>query len=288
MRDVTPRLLSRRIGDSSIQYLLYEGGGRVMVLLHATGFLPWMWHPIARDLSDQYTLIAPYFCDHREFDPDEGGLSWITLADDLCELCIQLKLEKPLLVGHSMGATVMTIAEARNGPRAEAMIAIEPIFLPRDFYRQGIRVEDHPLASKSIKRRNVWDDGASAKEYLRSKSLFKKWDEEMLDLYIRHGMKERREGGLELSCSPRREASLFMGGIQNDPWPTLSGVHCPVLVVEGEESENRPFINLREIASLFPKGRYRLIEGAGHLIPMERPREISALIRGFFAEYAGS
>lgn len=283
MKDSMPRLLSQPINGSSIQYLLYEGGGRVMILLHATGFLPWMWHPIARTLMDRYTIVAPYFCDHREFDPEEGGLSWSMLADDLCELCVRLKLDKPLLVGHSMGATVMTIAEARHGPNAQAMIVIEPIFLPRDFYGQGLRVEDHPLASKSIKRKNAWDDVASAKEYLRSKKLFEKWDEEMLDLYIRHGMRERLGGGLELSCSPRREASLFMGGVQDDPWPMLAGVRCPVLVVEGGESENRPFINLREIASLFPQGDYRLVEGAGHLIPMERPQEIADIIRGFFA-----
>jgi lipase len=49
------------IGDIDISYLLYEGDGPPLIFLHATGFLPWLWHPLARDLSVVYRIIAPYF-----------------------------------------------------------------------------------------------------------------------------------------------------------------------------------------------------------------------------------
>ena len=281
MRIEKPELCSQDIGDATLEYLSYGDDGPVIIFMHATGFLPWLWHPIARELSDSYRIIAPYFCDHRETEPEMGGLSWMTLADDLCALCRELGLDHPYLVGHSMGATVMTIANATHGSIAERMIIIEPIFLPEDFYRVQIGIEDHPLASKSIRRRDQWENASTAKEYLRTKALFKEWDEEMLDLYIRFGMSENETGGLQLACSPRREASLFMGGMQYDPWPLLPKVTCPVLVVEGAESDNRHFIDLRKAASLFPRGFHRLVEG-GHLIPMEKPAETVALIRDFF------
>jgi lipase len=284
MKIEKPELCSQDIGDACLQYLSYGDEGPAIVFMHATGFLPWLWHPIARELSESYRIIAPYFCDHRKTEPEMGGLSWMTLADDLCALCQGLGLEHPYLVGHSMGATVMTIANATHGSIAERMIIIEPIFLPEDFYRVRIGVEDHPLASKSIRRRDQWEGVSAAKEYLRSKALFRKWDDEMLDLYIRFGMSESETGGLQLSCSPRREASLFMGGMQYDPWPLLPKVTCPVLVLEGEESENRQFIDLRRAASLFPRGFHRLVRGAGHLVPMEKPAEIIEIIGNFFAE----
>ncbi|MCX5851974.1 MAG: alpha/beta hydrolase [Deltaproteobacteria bacterium] len=182
-----------------------------------------------------------------------------------------------------MGATVLTIASAAFNVRPRAMILIEPIFLPEDFYRIELRVEDHPLASKSIRRKNYWEDRQEAAAYLKSRPLFKNWDDEMLDLYLRYGMSTGDTGGLQLVCSPQREASLFMGGMKFDPWPVLSKVNCPVLILEGELSENRSFIDLKKAASLFPRGAYRLVEGAGHLIPMEKPGEITDVIRSFFS-----
>ena len=275
---VQPVALSQKIGDVDLQYLQYDGQDPPILLLHATGFLPMLWHPIARELSRHRKVIAPYFCDHRQTDPQKGGLSWMLLAEDLCRLCERLNIENPLLVGHSMGATVMTIAEATHGPRASGMILIEPIFLPQDFYQMQLRVEDHPLASRSIKRRNIWRDPGEVKADFRRKPLFKNWEEEFLDLYIEHGTVSLGSGGLELACSPEKEASLFMGGMGYDPWPMLPKIACPVFVLEGEESTNRPFVDLKKATLRFQQGTYRLIPGAGHLIPMEKPKEIIEFI----------
>jgi lipase len=277
-----PKVLVQDIGDVDLSYLLYEGDGPTIVLMHATGFLPWMWHPIARDLSPRWRVIAPYFCDHRETDPQKGGLSWLTVSEDLAKFCRILNLETPALVGHSMGATVLTIAHAAFGLDARGLILIEPIFLPQDYYSLQLKVEDHPLASKSIKRKDSWNDREEALSYLRSKALFKTWDVEMLDLYVTYGMRESDAGGLQLACSPTREASLFMGGLQYDPWPLIPKVSCPTLILEGEESENRPFIDLKKAASSMPQGSYRLMSHVGHLIPMEKPPEILAIINEFF------
>lgn len=283
IKTTEPAIRSQDIGDADLQYLFYDGSGPTIILLHATGFLPWLWHPIARELSDSYKIIAPYFCDHRETDPAKGGLGWMKLADDLCQLCTRLEIDHPFLVGHSMGATVMVLAEAVHGPKAAGMILIEPIFLPQDFYKIQIRVEDHPLASKSIKRRNYWADAPEARKYLKTRGLFKNWDKEMLDLYIKYGMVTGETGGLQLTCPPQKEASLFMGGMPYDPWPMLPKVGCPVKVIEGENSTNRNHIDLKKAVSLFPAGSYQLIAEAGHLIPMEKPAEIIQVISKFFS-----
>jgi pimeloyl-ACP methyl ester carboxylesterase len=92
-------------------------------------------------------------------------------------------------------------------------------------------------------------------------------------------------GGLRLACSPLREASLFMGGMQYDPWPLLPKVTCPALVLEGEVSENRAYIDLKKATSMFPRGPYRLVSGAGHLIPQEKPLESLGIIQDFFVNY---
>jgi len=283
MNMVQPEVLSLNIGDVDIQYLHYPSDGPPLVMLHATGLLPWMWHPIAGRLASRYRVIAPYFCDHRAFEPEEGGVDWMMLASDLAHVCKRLSLDKPFIVGHSMGATVVAIAYAEHGMPAERMVLIEPIFLPQSIYSRGMSVEQHPLASRSIKRRNAWSTEAEARDYLRSKSLYARWDDEMMDLFLKYGMSEDTEG-LTLACHPRREASLFMGGLQFDPWPVLPKIKCPVLVLEGETSENRHFIDLPKIASLLPNGRYRLVRDAGHLLPQEQPMVIMKIISEFFKE----
>jgi pimeloyl-ACP methyl ester carboxylesterase len=254
------------------------------MLMHATGFLPWLWHPIAKALAPDFTVIAPYFCDHRESDHRNGGLRWALLAEDFYALCRKLEINNPCLAGHSMGATVITLAEALHGPFAKKMIAIEPIYLPEQIYSMNLTVEQHPLASKSIKRKNYWDDRETAREYLSSKAIFKKWDSEMLDLYIKYGMMPGDNGGLKLTCSPEREASLFMGGCHYNPWPLLSAIRCPLLILEGETSENRAFIDLKKAASLAQQGTYKLIPDSGHLIPMEKPGEIIRIFKNFLSE----
>ena len=282
MADIQPEARVLDLGDTELPYLHYQGGEQTVVMMHATGFNPWLWHPIARRLTRRYTVLAPYFCDYRDTDPEKGGLSWMKLADDLCRMCERLDVVHPLLVGHSMGATVMTIAEAVHGPKAAGMVLFEPIFLPRDFYNVPIRTDQHPLASKSIKRRNHWENMTQAREYLKSKALFKNWDEEMLDLYIKYGMSTGETGGLQLTCSPHKEASLYMGGMPFDPWPMLPEISCPVLVVEGEISVNRGVIDLETATTRFQNAKYELIPGAGHLIPMEKPRQTVELISQFF------
>jgi pimeloyl-ACP methyl ester carboxylesterase len=149
-------------------------------------------------------------------------------------------------------------------------------------------VDEHPFAAKAIRRTNFWHNRDEAMTYLRSRSLFQAWDDEILELYIRYGMTRGENGGLQLACSPQREAALFMGGRQYDPWSLLPKVSCPVLLVEGEKSEMAGFIDLARIQSLILGCKHHLVKDAGHLIPMERPREVARIIREFFFSYSPS
>jgi len=266
-------LKSVELNDTHIQYLHYPGDHSVIIMLHATGFLPWLWHPIAEKLNQDHSfeIIAPYFCDHRVVDPEKGGLHWSILAKDLHMMCQQLNIQSPHLIGHSMGAVVATLSHTVYQQQADSMILIEPIFLPDPVYEQTITVDQHPLAGKSIRRKNFWQNQKEAKAYLRSKTLFRNWDEQMLELYIKYGMSPASKGGLELTCSPRKEASLFMGGMHLNPWPLLKNIQCPSLIIEGSQSENRHFIDLKKATQMIPQGHYQLIENAGHLVPMEFP-----------------
>jgi lipase len=89
---------------------------------------------------------------------------------------------------------------------------------------------------------------------------------------------------LKLACTPESEAAMFMGGGSINPWPLLDKLTCPVLVVEGEKSTNKEWVDLPKAVSLLRHGRYKSVPGAGHLIPMQKPEEIAKIIKEFLAE----
>jgi pimeloyl-ACP methyl ester carboxylesterase len=278
-----PVSATQDIGDAELPYLLYDSHGPTVIFLHATGFLPWLWHPIAREFTPSYKVIAPYICDYRKADIEKGALPWLTVAKDIAELCRRNAVENPFLVGHSMGATVLTLANVLYGLKAKGMVLIEPIFLHEAFYHIRFTANDHPLASKSLKRANYWRNAEEAMAYLTSKTLFRNWTDEMLEIYITYGMKEKKGGGLELACSPKTEAALFLGGVQYNLWPVLPTVSCPALVIEGGTSDSKQYIDLKRAVSLLPNASHITIADAGHLIPMEQPEKITAIIRDFFS-----
>lgn len=281
MNEIKPSLRSLSICDVEMRYLEYEGEGPAVLLLHATGFTPWLWHPIARELAGRYRVIAPFFCEQRTGDPERGGIRWMLLAEDLARFIREINAGRPILVGHSIGAAVASLAEAAFGPLAERMMLIEPIFLPEEFYSMDQpAVRQHPMASKAIRRGNFWRNAAEAKSYFLSRELFQSWDDEMLDLYIAHAL-VTEDHGLKLACSPRQEAALFMGDTRDNPWPLLKEIHCPVLVVEGGRSELKFLLDSGKAAQSFPMGSYLCVENAGHLIPMENPPETRRIIREF-------
>jgi pimeloyl-ACP methyl ester carboxylesterase len=55
-------------------------------------------------------------------------------------------------------------------------------------------------------------------------------------------------------------------------------------VVEGEKSPNKAFVDLPKAVSLLRYGRYKSVDGAGHLIPMQKPKEVAQIIKEFMAE----
>jgi pimeloyl-ACP methyl ester carboxylesterase len=282
-----PKLKSQSIGPVAMNYLEYGSGPSAVVLLHATGFLPWLWHPIASTLADRYRVIVPALFDHRSADPHRGGLGWRQLAEDLKALCERLEIESALFVGHSMGGAVATLVQGVCGLPAIKMVLIEPIFLPEGLYQFTMAVAQHPLASKAIKRRNLWRDRQEARQDFESKLFFQSWNPQVLALYIQYGLKDHKGGGVSLTCSPQQEAALFIGGSQYNPWPLLPSIACPTLVMEGQISENRPWIDLKRAASLIAQGRYVEVAGAGHLIPMEKPAQTSQIIQSFFDSVEG-
>jgi pimeloyl-ACP methyl ester carboxylesterase len=65
---------------------------------------------------------------------------------------------------------------------------------------------------------------------------------------------------------------------REDLRPFLPGMRMPALVVCGEADRLTPPEQAREIAALLPQSRLEIVPGAGHLLTMEEPARVNALL----------
>jgi pimeloyl-ACP methyl ester carboxylesterase len=69
-----------------------------------------------------------------------------------------------------------------------------------------------------------------------------------------------------------------------DSTATLPGITCPVLAVTGSADSVTPPEAGRALAGTVPRGRFHMIPGAGHLLPLEAPGALDSLLQPFLLE----
>jgi pimeloyl-ACP methyl ester carboxylesterase len=60
-------------------------------------------------------------------------------ADDLAYLCQELRIQRPIVIGHSMGGTVALDLGARHGDLVSAVVLIDSVILPRPAFVDGLQ-----------------------------------------------------------------------------------------------------------------------------------------------------
>src|SRR5690349_17724209 len=74
-----------------------------LVLAHGFSEDGLVWTALAEQLEDKYDVIMPDARGHGQSDPAETGLGTAELASDLHGIISALGLDKPAVLGHSMG-----------------------------------------------------------------------------------------------------------------------------------------------------------------------------------------
>lgn len=99
-------------------------GERSIVLLHGIGSGGMSWLPVINDLAVDYRLILPDLRGHGQSGHPDSGYLLEDYADDLEWIVAHFNLERPILVGHSLGG-LTAVTWAKRHPDAALAIVLE-------------------------------------------------------------------------------------------------------------------------------------------------------------------
>ena len=259
-----------------------EEGRRDVVLVHAAGLHGQVWLPLVEHLGPGFRAVAPDVRGHGESGaPPEGGLPWADLAADLLAVVDGLGLHRPLGVGHSSGASLLLLAEERRPGTFAALYCIEPI---------GTAVDDppppdhaHPMSERARRRREVFASRQEAFEVFAGKPPLSDAAPEALRAYVEHGFVDAGEGGgVRLRCRPAHEAATYAHGLSHPAFRDLGRVACPVVLACGGRSATVTPQTLEVWKDRLPDATVEVLEGLGHLAPLEDPAGVAgAVVRAF-------
>ncbi len=255
--------VSVRDGMFSVE-MRCAGSGQPLVWLHHSGGHQ-DWFPFLDMLAERYMVFQP---NH----PGWGASTGLEHLDDIIDLAIfyldffdALKIERPNLIGHSLGG----------------MVAAEIAALDRDSVRKLVLCAAAGLWSDKIGGEDFFT--MQGPEILKA-TVFK--PESMAAL----GPAVDREDRVALARSMfERQKSFASAG--KFLWPIwdkglkkrIHRITAPTLIVWGDHDGIVPTPYAEEFHRLIPGSRLEIIKDTAHMPMFEKPDEFVKIITGFLA-----
>jgi 3-oxoadipate enol-lactonase len=251
----------------------YEAAGDpaspALVFLHGIGGAARAWRGQLDYFADSYHSIAWDM-------PGYGGsaalstVSIASLADALGDFLHAAGVEKPVIVGHSIGGMIVQQLLAHDPDIAGAVVLAQtsPAFgkPDGDWQKQFISARLGPLdrgetmvsLAPSLVKELVGDDPDAS------------------------GMVLARDCMASVPETTYRATMLALMGF--DLRHALKEISVPALVLSGTKDNNAPAPMMAKMAGYIPGATYVELEGVGHLANLERPDEFNAVLWDFLME----
>lgn len=243
--------------------------GTPIIILHGLFGTSDNWLTIGKILGETHRV---YMLDQRNHgqSPRSDIFDYNEMAEDLKEFMDDHKLENPMLIGHSMGGkTVMQFAmNYPNHFSKMIVVDIAPKFYPvhHTLILQGLAsidlktLKSRTEANELLKR---FEDSEGVRQFL----LKNLW---------RNPVKNN-EFDWRINV-PVITQNIDIVGFE------LSNEHAvnqPVLFIRGSESHYIQPEDERKIWELFPEYELITIEGAGHWVQADKPKEFLEIVQRF-------
>jgi len=268
----------------------FGGTGEPLHFLHANGFPPECYIPLLKLLATRYHVFGMLMRPLWESSSLEELIDWHPLSDDLNQYLTTLPVGNLIGVGHSLGA-VVTLRSALKAPlNFRALILLDPVlFTPTVIHgwqlvkKLGLGYKIHPLIPAAKERRRYFDNHDVIYRAYRSKKVFRYIEDENLKVMISGLLKPSQNRGYELAYSPEWEIRIYYSGVSSDAdiWRRLPDLKIPTLIIRGAETDTFYPSTAARIKRIRPKTEVATVDKSTHLVPLERPNELSEIIFNF-------
>jgi len=271
----------------SINVTEWSRRGFPCVLVHGFADAGCVWSHLASRLAPQFRVLAPDLRGHGNsgWDPEVRYRTEV-FAADLSRTVEAFRLERMVLIGHSLGADVAIRFAAANGARVAALVVVD--FGP-ELARAGV---DEVMRAFAETPRAFASTDAYA-QWLIERRPFA--NQTLLRQFARCSLRQAPAGTWELKADPALGVGSLLGRFTatearyHDPnmWLELERIKCPSLIVRGVGSGVLPYdLPGRMLERVRAGGRLATIAGAGHSVMLDNPAELSAAVVGFLTDLA--
>lgn len=249
-----------------------------IVFMHATGFNARTYRTVLEPLGERFYVVALDARGHGRTELPArtlGYTSWRRHRDDLIAVLDQFKAPVTL-AGHSMGATVSLLVAGKRPDLVCGLALLEPVIAPAAVYAfmqmplaPYLQRRLMPLALGAARRRNQFESREAAIEAFSGRGVFKTFPPEAIADYVADGLVEDG-AGFRLACAPAYEAATYCAQ-RHDPWEALRKVTDPLVLLRAERGSTISEAAMHHVAAVKADARVATVEGAGHMLPVERP-----------------
>ncbi|WP_432541806.1 alpha/beta fold hydrolase [Kineococcus sp. SYSU DK002] len=227
------------------------GAGEPLVLLHGGFCSLETMRPIGDALADAFTVHAAERPGHGRTPDREGPFSYDDGVLDTLALLDALGVGRAHLVGFSDGGVIALLMAVRHPERVRSVVAISANLSPEGISTQDVPENSEAMARMRAEHEALSPDGPGHTAVVLAK-LVELWADQ-----------------------PRI------------PVADLAAIGVPALVVAGEHDVvDRE--HTRAIAAGIAGAREEIVAGTTHLLVVERPEEVTRLVREFLATVPGA
>jgi pimeloyl-ACP methyl ester carboxylesterase len=248
-----------------IHYWRTGGDKPPMVLAHGSSDNGLCWTALAKELEDRYDVIMPDARGHGLSDPGGESDPADVQADDLHGLIQELKLTKPIVMGHSMGASAAISFAAKYPDVPRAVILEDPGMGPRRGGGGG-NSDVEQRRAQIVARNNTSYDELVAGCIKNSPS----WGEEECRIWAPSKRQHHPNTAYRRIGDRKPVSELF------------AKITAPTLILKADaEPEVRK--QNEEIAAALKSGKIVHIDGAGHNVRREQKQRLLDALNSFLA-----
>jgi esterase len=248
----------------------WPGGEPPALLLHGIGNYGRVWDLVADAVAGRLRLVAPDARGHGASVTPVDGYTPEDFGADSLAVMDALALDRPVVVGHSMGGAHALVLAAAHPDRVRALVLVD---VGPEIGREG----GDRARRLSMGRPDRFADEAAALAYLRETSPG--YTDAVYANRIAHAFARDADGLVWRSSKDALMRILGGPDRRDEAWRALCALPMPVLVVRGTRSESLSHETYARMLATVPDARGVELE-AGHNVQLDRPQELADAIVG--------